>query len=197
MDEKLINIITRTHNRPEEFRRCMSSFLQQTYNNVNWIIGTDTECPYYPQAHKVYIDYGEPLNIPEGKYYAPWNLYLNELQTLVKDGYVMYLDDDDEFTTPKSLQRIAANVEEDSLLVWKVQIFPKWTVPSKSFGHYIMAGDFSGIGMAFHTKHLPVDWGNISYGDYRVAMQLIKKGLKIKWLDMVLTKTQNGARNGK
>jgi len=194
----MINIITRTHNRPEYFQRCMASIVQQNYNDINWIVGTDTDCPYYPQAHKVYVNYQQPLFVPDGMYKAPWNQYLNELQRYTREGWVTYLDDDDEYTSPKSLQRIAAACQnEDEIVVWKVEIIPTWIVPSQSFGKFIQAGDFSGIGFAFHTKHLPVDWGNLSYGDFRVATQLIKKGLKIKWVDMVLTKTQKGANNGK
>jgi hypothetical protein len=194
----MINIITRTHNRPEYFKQCMASIIQQDYNDMNWIVGTDTECDYYPQAKKVYVNHQAPMVVPQGHYFAPWNKYLNELQTYVNEGWVMYLDDDDMFTSPKSLRRIAnACTNENELVIWKVQILPNWIVPSHSFGHQVQAGDISGIGYAFHSKHLPVDWGHLSYGDYRVAVQLLNKGLKPRWIDMVLTRTQDKPNNGK
>lgn len=193
-----INIITRTHCRPQYFEVCKQSIESQTYKDINWIVGTDADCPYYPQAHKVIKNYQQPLYVPDNMYFAPWNTYLNQLQELVTDGWVMYLDDDDKFTTEKSLQRIMNAIDNDNqLLIWKVKIFDGFVVPNHTFGKYIQAGDFSGIGMCFHSKHLPVDWGNLSYGDYRVATQLIRKTLQPKWIDMVLTQTQNGANNGK
>ena len=110
----------------------------------------------------------------------------------------MYLDDDDMFSSAESLEIVAEHmVDENELLVWKVAITPHWIVPNKTFGKCITAGDFSGIGFAFHTKHLPVDWGFYSYGDYRVATQLLQKGLKPVWINHVLTQTQNGAHNGR
>jgi hypothetical protein len=193
----ILNVLTRTH-RQQYFEVCKKSILSQTaVESINWIVGSDIDCQYYP-AIKLTRDNRVPDNIPQHMYFAPWNAYLDYLQTYVREGLIMYLDDDDAFTTIKSAQRIINAVDNDNqLLVWKVQITPDWIVPSQSFGKYIQAGDFSGIGMAFNVKHLPVTWGNLSYGDYRVASQLINKGLKPKFIDMVLTTTQKGAHNGR
>lgn len=194
----MINILTRTHNRKDYFDICKQSILSQTaVESINWIVGSDTECDYYPEAIRLMTDIRQPIQIPAEHYFAPYNLHLNTLAEYVREGYVMYLDDDDKFVNEKSVKRILNAVEEDKLLVWKVRLKNQWIVPSRSFAHYIQIGDFSGIGMAFHSKHLPVDWGNISCGDYRVAWQLLQKGLKIKWLDIVLTETINGWHNGK
>lgn len=193
----MINIITRTHNRPNEFNILKSTLEQQTYKDYNWIVGSDTDCPYYPDAIRYTIDNQVPVSIPFGHYHAPWNLYLNRLQEEVKEGYVMYIDDDDCFKYKNSLEMISKFVEEDKILIWKVEITPKFIVPSYSFGKTITAGDFSGIGFCFHSKHLPVDWGCYSYGDYRVGKQLEEKGLKLKFINVILTRTQNGAHNGK
>lgn len=195
----IVNVITRTSNREAYFNACRQSVLSQTkVEDINWIVGSDRECPYYPEAIRVYKDIRVPVGIPVGMYHAPWNLYLDTLQEYCKEGVVCYLDDDDCFSSQKSVQRIQNAFDNDNqLVVWKVKITPKWTVPSHSFGRLITAGDFSGIGMAFHVKHLPVTWGNLSYGDYRVAWQLLQKGLTVKWLDIVLTQTQNGAHNGR
>jgi len=197
MKNPSINILTRTHNREKYFNVCKHSIVNQTYKNVNWIVGSDIDCPYYPNAIKL-----EERNnfspIPAGHYYAPYNEYLNQLATNVKDGWVMYLDDDDEFLSPNALTDLANQIDsEDIMLVWKVRITKNWIVPCKTFGQRIQSGDFSGIGFMFHSKYLPVDWGFISCGDYRVAQQLLNKGLKIKWVDEVLTSTQEGPHNGK
>ena len=191
-----LNIITRTH-REHYFKVLKNSVMEQTYKNINWIVGSDIECLYHPEAIRLYKDFRVPLYIPMGMYHSPWNMYLNTLALEVKEGWIMYIDDDDEFTCNTSVDEIMSEIDNDNqILVWKVQIQDNWIVPSHSFGKHIKAGDFSGIGFAFHSKHLPVDWGNLSYGDYRVAWQLLQKGLEIKWIDKLLTKTQNGAHNG-
>lgn len=193
-----MNILTRTH-RERYFRVLQQSMAEQTYRDFNWIVGSDLHsCDYYPDAIRLQKPIWQPMHIPQGMYFAPHNLYLNSLQEKVQDGWIMYLDDDDMFASPNSLQRIVDNLRnENEMVIWKVQITPQWIVPSHSFGNEIKAGDISGIGFAFHSKHLPVDWGTLSYGDFRVAMQLKNKGLKPRWVDWVLTRTQNGANNGR
>lgn len=192
----MINIITRTH-RENYFKVLEQSLKEQTYKDYNWVVGSDLEeCKYY-NAIKLTKEPLKPIAIPQGYYYAPHNLYMNYLQEFVNEGFMMALDDDDMFTSSKSLERIVNQIDnENQLLVWKVQITPKWTVPCKSFGHHIQAGDFSGIGMCWHSSYKP-DWGNLSFGDYRAATQLLKMGLKIKWIDLVLTQTQGGPHNGR
>jgi len=194
----MINILTRTH-RENYFKVLQQSIESQTCKDYNWIVASDLpECTYYPQALKMIKPLAELVNIPQGMYYAPWNHYLDIMQETVTGGWIMYLDDDDTFTNEKSLKRIVnACTDENELVIWKVNLKGKWIVPSHSFGNYVKAGDISGIGFAYHSKHLPVEWGYLSYGDFRVATQLINKGLKPRWIDMVLTKTQTGWHNGK
>lgn len=194
----MISILTRTH-REKYFKVLQQSVESQTCKDYNWIVGSDLEeCTYYPNVIKLVKPIAEVHNIPQGMYYAPWNHYLDIMQETVTGGWIMYLDDDDTFTNEKSLKRIVnACTDENELVIWKVQILPNWIVPSNSFGKFVKAGDISGIGFAFHSKHLPVEWGYLSYGDFRVATQLINKGLKPRWIDMVLTKTQIGWHNGK
>ena len=197
MKNEIINVITRTH-REDYFGVCRESVLSQTYPLVNHIVGSDRPIVYHPEYTMLYKDVRVPMYTPPNHYFAPWNLHLNTLATQCADGWVCYLDDDDMFTSVESLQILANHIDdEDAMMVWKVAITPHWIVPNKSFGKTITAGDFSGIGFAFHTKHLPVDWGFYSYGDYRVATQLLKKGLKPVWINQVLTQTQQGAHNGR
>lgn len=193
----MINIITRTHNRPNEFKVLKDSIDRQTYKDINWIVGSDTECSYHDNVIKLSHSLKQPIFIPHGYYFAPYNQYLNDLALYVKEGYVMYIDDDDMFTYANSLNIIDGNADEDTMLIWKVKITPAFIVPSYSFGRTVTACDFSGIGFCFHSKHLPIDWGYLSMGDYRVGKQLELRGLKLKWLDAILTKTQKGAHNGK
>lgn len=202
-EDILVNIITRTHGRPVFFKNCRESILNQTYKKINHIVGTDINCDYYDNAIKLSPkEVQQPRLMPEyNTYPAPWNLHLNELGTYVKDGWVMYLDDDDVFCHKNALKFIVNNIDDDDqILLWRVKININengWIVPNNAaFGKKIEAGNFSGIGMMFHSKHLPVDWGSWSYGDFRVASQLLTKKLKPRWIDLVLTETQGRPNNG-
>lgn len=191
----MMNIMTRTHNRPDYFRVCKERIEMQTYKDINHIVCSDVPCSYYPAIPVVM-----PLsiqNIPYGHYYAPHNAYMVELQKHCKNGYCMTIDDDDCFMDTNSLQTIVDHiVDEDQLLIWKVMIAPNFVVPSHSFGKTVTACDISGIGFAYHSKHNPIDWGIISMGDYRAAKELENRRLKITWIDKILTRTQSGAHNG-
>jgi hypothetical protein len=203
VDDILVNIITRTHDRHANFILCRESILQQSYKNINHIVGTDTECTYYDAIKVSPKEVQQPQLMPEYETYpAPWNLHLNELNTHVKDGWIIYLDDDDMFSNRNAIKIIVNNIDnDDQLLLWRVSIKVSnnnWIVPSnEAFGRKIEAGNFSGIGMMFHSKHLPVDWGSWSYGDFRVVSQLLAKKLKPKWIDLVLTETQGTPNNGR
>lgn len=184
----LINILTRTHNRQKQFNVCRDSIKNQTYTNINHIVGSDVNCDYcdYYSLTPKNITYPVP---ERGGYPAPWNLHLNELNMLVKDGWIMYLDDDDKFTDNDALKIIINNIaDENELILWKVNINGR-IVPSNDRLGLVIAGDISGIGFMFHSKHLPVDWGSWSFGDYRVIKSLSEK-LKIKVIDKILTETQ-------
>lgn len=203
-EDILVNIITRTHGRPTFFKNCRNSILNQTHKNINHIVGTDIECDYHNDAIKLSLkEVQQPRLMPEyNTYPAPWNLHLNELGIYVKDGWVMYLDDDDIFCHKNALRFIVNNIEnDDQILFWRVKINVDergWIVPNDAaFGKRIEAGNFSGIGMMFHSKHLPVDWGSWSYGDFRVVSQLLGKKLKPRWIDLVLTETQGKPNNGR
>jgi hypothetical protein len=203
VDDILINIITRTHNRHANFIICRESIIQQSYKNINHIVGTDTECNYFDAIKLLPKEVQQPQLMSGYKTYpAPWNLHLNELNTYVKNGWISYLDDDDMFSNRNAVKIIVNNIDnDDQILFWRVCIKlnnNNWIVPSnEAFGRKIEAGNFSGIGMMFHSKHLPVDWGSWSYGDFRVVKQLLAKNLKPKWIDLVLTETQGTPNNGR
>lgn len=190
----MINIITRTHLRPKRFKICRDSVCSQVYKAVNHIVGSDTTCDYFDaiklakKSHSVEKD-------EIGKYPAPYNLHLDELAKRCQDGYVMYLDDDDMFVDNNSLQEIMNHVSEESVTLWKVNINGRIVPCDDNFGK-IIPNDISGIGFCFHTKHLPVNWGSWTGGDYRVIKHLTDK-LEMIWIDKILTKTQGKPNRGR
>ena len=124
--DPLINIITRTSNRPLYFKECRRSIISQTYKNVKHIIGVDdvasesylTSLPYTRIPSEKILDKDKIpyrkfwYNPPEsqGESPAPWNLYMNHLYKEVEDGWVMFLDDDDNFVNEGSLKEICNQI---------------------------------------------------------------------------------------
>lgn len=90
MEEPLINILIRTSNRPNEFKRCLKSVTDQRYPNIRIIISVDNDrVDYIPEGLQV-IRVEANRQLP---YF--YDCYCNDLKALVTDGWFMYLDDDD------------------------------------------------------------------------------------------------------
>ncbi len=193
----LINILTRTHNRLNYFKVCRESVLNQTHEKINHIVGSDIDCYYYENYIKLVpqkVIYPKPDGL--ASYEAPWNLHLNELGKYVRDGWVMYLDDDDKFVSSDSLKSIVSVINsEDEMILWRVDINGVIYPNDRYFGK-IIPGNISGIGFMFHSKYLPVYWHSWNFGDYRVINELSKK-IKQRWINSVLTQTQGKPNHGK
>jgi len=182
-----LNILTRTYKRPVSFKDCRQSISSQTYDNINHIVGSAIPCVYHNDA----IVFITPKTTKRSV-----NLYMHELAVWVVDGWIMYLDDDDKFMTETSAAEIMSEIDhDDQLLLWRVKI-GKIIVPADQyFGRTIKQGHISGIGFAFHSKHLPAPWDAGHASDHRVIKHFADF-LEVKWIDKILTRTQ-GSRNHK
>jgi hypothetical protein len=99
--QPLINILIRTSNRPNGFRRLLKSIVAQSYKNIRVIIGYDNEMAltYIPQGLEVY-----PM-IQDRSLPYWYDLYVNQLKELVTEGYFVVIDDDDVLA-PECLSRL-------------------------------------------------------------------------------------------
>ena len=182
-----LNILTRTYKRPVSFRDCRASILSQTYDNINHIVGCPIPCNYYPSAMLFVTPKTTKRSV---------NLYMYELADEIVDGWVMYLDDDDMFMNSISAEEIMSEIEHDNqLLLWRVKIGRIIVPADEYFGRTIKQGHISGIGFAFHSKHLPAPWDAGHASDHRVIKHFASF-LEVKWIDKILTRTQ-GSRNNK
>lgn len=200
--EPCINILIRT-TRPGYLRECMASVESQTYKNINVVLICDSQAAIvYSRKYKARLMKVDKEALPAKKkmnpFYGrpfPFNKYLDQAQRLV-EGHIMLLDDDDRLSEDTSVERIAANVSEDSLLVWKVKFKDNDIKPSFSFGKYVTLYDVTGIGFCYHSSKVEhTDWSEWKRADYRTAKEL-SKHLKVNWLDEVLTELQNGPHLG-
>lgn len=133
---------------------------------------------------------------PTRERYGP-ELYQRRLLDAVPgSGWVVFVDDDDEFTRPDALSLIVeAATDPDAMVVWKVErpnrgVRPKaWMDPDLSAG-----GKLCWENAAFHTKHLQrardaVTCEHRHGDDWRFWRNL---SLPIAWLDEVLVRPQLG-----
>lgn len=112
MEQPLINILLRTHNRPDLFKRCFDSILQQTYKNINVIIG------FQHASDLEYIPWG-PVAVRMNTNNLPffYNTFCNQLKAIVTDGFYFFLDDDDYLDSDTVLEEIAPHLQEDKAVI--------------------------------------------------------------------------------
>ena len=205
LKKPLINILVRTSGRPNYFNECVKSIYNQTYKNWNLIIGIDNKNTLsYSQSalgRDVIYDYSKLVipptpNSDEYGIKFPYNLYLNDLKNEVKDGYVIYLDDDDRLQDKNSLLKLTNVIKtDDDFVIWRVK-FPNRLVPSdKNFGGPPVMRDISGIGFSFHIKNKEM-WEPYKRGDYRAAKKLYDKIPNKIFLNEIITTLQREIEDG-
>jgi hypothetical protein len=190
---EFVNILTRTSGRPQFFRENCKSINDQSYQKIRHIVSVDDqESEDYVKDLKdttfPQIEYHRlEKQICKGNGHFPFNLYMNELQSHVTEGWIMFLDDDDIFIDSDAVSNIMANIKsEDDLLLWRVR-FPNNRIIPKHLGRKPRMGDVSCIGFMFHSKWIPeAVWGDRKGGDYRIIKKLFDI-LQPVWIDQVLT----------
>jgi len=209
---KLINILIRTSNRPKYFKHCIEAVKEQTYGNYRIIVSVDNpETNKYVSSYDIVdkvvnVEYRQPSsikNIPKGLRSAPWNSYFNEMLKHTKDGYVIYIDDDDKLLDKNSLQILVNNIKtNDELVMWQVK-FPGRFIPNdinwKKYkqGHKPIPAQISTLGFSHPTKYnAKINWTPYSFGDYRISTTLHNLIKHKTFIDTPLTTLQRATANG-
>jgi glycosyltransferase involved in cell wall biosynthesis len=205
----LFNIIIRTSGRPNYFHDCLKSIYNQSYKNVNIIVGVDDEKNLdYVQGHACTIVSLEkhttepqlpPRKSAEYGVWFPYNNYLNKLLEYARVGYVIYLDDDDCFASDDSLSELASKIFETKaeLIFWRV-LFPDGLIVPSDINwekRTPVNRDMSGIGFCHTTDVIPT-WEPWKRGDYRIAKYLTENTKKEYWFDRIITTTQREKAGG-
>lgn len=203
----LFNVLIRTSGRPNYFHDCVRSILDQTYHNYRIIVASDDENDSYMDGlpcSKIKVKrHGDfPLGKrPEGDDYGiffPYNDYMNALIEQAREGFIIYLDDDDKFSSDEALEELARMISanEADLVFWRVQ-FPSRVVPSdKSWNlRKPICKDISSIGFTHSAKYRPV-WEPWKRADYRAANFVFKRAERVLWHNQVLTELQRKKQDG-
>jgi hypothetical protein len=191
-NQKLINILIRTSNRPSYFNTCIKSILSQEYSNYRVIICYDKleSLDYlnnYKENKKIEF---YPIQIDSCEKYK-FNLYCNFLVNKVEKGWIMFLDDDDKLTHENVFNIINNNINDDNdddMLIWNFFRPDKLIFPKNI--HKINLGEIDTSSFCFHSSNIVAQWGDKRYGDYAFFSKLTSSHtFKIKHIDYILTQT--------
>jgi hypothetical protein len=189
------------------FKKCRESIMTQTYSNRRHIISIDDA-----ESEEYVKDFNfirmkklqmESAPVKVGNVYLnkrPHNLYLNSLMDEVEEGWIIYLDDDDMFSTKDSLGEIARLLKgrEDWMAIWRVKFGDKIIPETEYWIKPPVCEHISGIGFCFHSKHKRFAyWDAWAAGDYRVASRLYRIIPNHCWILDILTQAQAGWGGGR
>jgi len=194
MVEPFINILTRTH-REDSFSKCLKSIEEQDYTNYRHLlcIDDDSSLSYIHERDHIQVS-----RSPKKKFkHFPYNLYFNQMYESIKDGWIIFLDDDDCFYSPESLKTLASSIKAvnnvDALFLWKVWA-PHRTDTIPNEGHFSKKpkhGQITGQGFCFHKNHIDkAQWDDKRGSDFRVITKLYENLSHIEWIDKRLTSFQ-------
>lgn len=178
----LINVLTRTSNRPEAFKRCFESYQSQNHTAKRMVVGVDNdETRKYVEeivgddrTVDIVVYPHTPKDPERGDAHAPYNEYINTLLDHVGFGYILVLDDDDVFTSETSLATIASHAEEDKLILWRTEM-PYGVVPHPQMENapVLIPQQVTSCGYTWHSKHKwAIHWNPVKEADYRCAQTL-------------------------
>ena len=144
----IFNILIRTSERPDYFKKCMESIKKQTFSGkVNIHVCYDTLDTY--KYAKTYKDINLIFKEKYDKYYS-FNLYCNLLLKEVEKGWIIFLDDDDMFLNENALSIISSRIEdEDDLIIWDFLRPDKIISPKNKF----KLGEVDTTCFCFHNKN--------------------------------------------
>lgn len=196
----MINILIRTSNRPQLFRRCMVSIHNQIYQDINLIICTDlVKSLDYVKAYANGLSYKVFTTERSGVQYS-WNLYCNQLKERVTDGWFFYLDDDDYLIDKFCLAQIAPHLSEDHGTICQFNRGRR-AKPRLKVGDVkpeeIIQGRIGGSCIFLHHTHKHLaDWDDKKAADFRYIRDVAQK-LPLKFIDIVVVQAGNNGLHGK
>ena len=183
--EKKFNILIRTNYRPAFFSKCIDSIMKQTYKNYEiFVIYDDDICLNYLNNYKNNINFFKSVNNNN------YNLYYNELLNKVENGWIIFLDDDDMFSTNNMLEQLDKNLNNETinLIHWK------FNNPHKNIFFENLSllnlDNFKNSSVCFNKSILDnFVFNNKNDSFYKFILHLKNKNINCKFLDKIFTET--------
>lgn len=186
-EENLINIIIRTHDRPNFFKLNINSVKEQNYKNLRLYITYENEDTLnYIKENTKEMNNINLVKVTKSNIDVFYNLYCNTVLDIIEDGYNMFLDDDDMLTHKNSLKYINSFLQEDRILCWEYMRADKIIGPRKN---QIKCGEIVSCGFCYSNKH-KAKWTATEDGDHVFVKQLIEDNdLKIGKVKTILARS--------
>lgn len=212
IEQPVINIITRTSNRPIFFSECQQSIQIQSYPNelIRRYVTFDDESNLdgYIQQYNNLIVMEMEREKRKNQTHFPYHLYLDEVIKYIGEngpGWIIILDDDNQLTKNNCLEIIAKNIidggnDPNKFYIWRCQHSGRLVPSENSFEKVPKAGDLHISCFIFHhTQAHLVNFEPKRGAEADVIAKLFNQ-LNCVWINDVLTQTQgsgNGTRQDK
>ena len=200
------NILIRNTYRPNMFKECIESVQEQTHiipilgNNVRIICCYDDKrSSKYLKKYKNMFKNINLLEIVPNKSNTlqEYNLYCNNLMDKVKDGWILFLNDDNKFLNKHTLSNISKNIDnEDDIIFWSIPLgdAKKNNVYAKMLKNIDlntgkqMTCDAWKTGFCVHSKHIRKARATAGHDglDNFLANLLKKNKFNKKFLDQIV-----------
>lgn len=204
LDENiLINVLTRTSNRPIGFDNLRYSITNQTYKNIRHIVSYDNDEDlnyiekYDVEKVKVNNLNQEKINHPDGFTPAFYNLYCNDLLDQVVDGWICFLDDDVNVFHNNVFKEIASLIKKndsETMFFWQSRYPNRIVIPDKKRvkDEKIEIYNIDTSCFLFHSNYKNyARWDGWKVSDYRFIKSLSEIIPKKIWLNQIYVQVNN------
>jgi len=199
----LINILLRTHNRPNGYNRILSQIRSQSYKDYRLFISADNQetGEYVKASGEIPIMVNPPegaaLTYTPGLFYP--NLYLNDLIEKTEEGYNWIIDDDDYLPDNDVLKTISENLAPDKVAIFKMESI-YGVIPQEPFWEQIAEGNVGSPNFVVPTKTAKkIKWTDSSVGDYLYIKEIVNLigEDNVVWVDKIIYCMDNPCQRGK
>ena len=187
--ESKVFLLLRTHNRPEEFSRCIESILKQSVIPEIIIISDDENDTYIKEVTLPHHVFRPKYRKPQWwiRHHNPFNDYFNQALSLISDGhFVYYLDDDDELVDPDWIKTILE--KNTNILIGRFQLGKSHN--DAIIGKEVVRGKIGGSCIAIRSEIArKIKWPLRGGGDFFFITRVVNK-YDPKFITMVAGKVQ-------
>jgi glycosyltransferase involved in cell wall biosynthesis len=202
----LINILTRSHERPEEFKKCVRSIRAQNYKKIHCIVSVhddQTEIESRKTLEQFKLSH-EIIRVNHNGVPYNWNLFCNDLKERVKQGWFFYLDSDDWLYNSHNLNGLSPYLKDPGVGVIcqyyrgrkakpaNLIIRKDGTVDPES----IIKGKIGGSAIFLHASQKNLaDWQPKRAADYDFIKEVAAK-IPLKFVPIPIVQAGNSGRHG-
>lgn len=187
-NDPIIYILTRTCDRPELFRSCVSSILSQQYPCLRHIVSYDNQTTY--EYLQQYTHIYEMIDLTSQKCKIHPNEYIDYFydRIMKRDpGWILVMDDDDMFMCDQALHYLKQFlINPKALITWMLYRSDKFIYPINKQSPIV--GEIGTCCYIYHTSMIQRhSWGPSGIGDFPCFRRLFARTKEHIYIDLPLT----------